>query len=214
MPDQEDDFPLDDGPKVIEDDDYLDWTVTPQTVMQSEGNVRCIISQRAPSKQTRHALHLVREFALHPSISPEKGVHRILSPSARCRLNKKPMEIRVREEDFRKYGGNIDVLTQCAVQDKLTPDRQSHHMKLPVLNGAFRWNKHKPWYSSGPAPPQDTSPYKAPRTLSSNKLCSSLPSFPPVRSSSKNVDPDNWRAVRMTKASGASKHRSKAKTLS
>jgi len=215
LPNQEDDFPLDDGPRIVEDADYnLDWSFTPQTVMQNEGNFRCFISQRAPCKETRRTLHLVREFAMQPSTSNQKGPYKILPPSAQCRLNKKPMEIRVREGDLRKYGGNIDVLSQFAEHDKSAADTTSHKIQLPDLKGDFRRNKHKPWSCSSPTLPQDTLPYKALRTLSSSRLCSSLPNFPPARSSSKNADPDNWRAVRMTKVPGASRHRSKAKTLS
>jgi hypothetical protein len=83
--------------------DSLDWTLTPKCSMSTDGHSVCFIATPNLAQESRqHALHLVRELEIQPtSFDKKKG--------------KTKGEIRVREEDLRKWGDNLAMLSQCAL---------------------------------------------------------------------------------------------------
>jgi len=92
------------------DEGFLDWTFTPHFMMLKDGHSRCFIATARTTKETRQkALHLVREVDIEPSYVKKDTTQQKPHPTS------KPKEIRVREEDLRKCGPNLELLRQCAL---------------------------------------------------------------------------------------------------
>lgn len=90
---------------------FLSWTFTPDFMSHKEGHSRCFVATVQPMQKTRvHAPHLVRELEIQPLCLELKDILTPKLPPIGPAL-----EIRVREEDFRKWGGNLDMLNQCAL---------------------------------------------------------------------------------------------------
>mmetsp|Transcript_145261 Transcript_145261/g.253521 ORF Transcript_145261/g.253521 Transcript_145261/m.253521 type:complete len:256 (+) Transcript_145261:77-844(+) len=94
------------------DDDMLDWTITPTTEVLKDGFARCFIATPQPScgSLRSHPLYLVREMEIVPG-----------KLRADAAAEKRPcLEIRVKEEDFRKCGSDLQLLSKHALP-KMTP---------------------------------------------------------------------------------------------
>jgi len=88
----------------------LDWTFTPQYMMMKDGHSRCFVSTARTTQETRQKqMYLVRQLDIRPP-SRKKETTEQKPPATR-----KPREIRVREEDLRKCGRNIELLSQFAL---------------------------------------------------------------------------------------------------
>jgi len=98
-------------------DDFLDWTCTPEMMVLKDGHARCFVATAAqpPKEDRRHSLHLDREIEIQPSALEKKAADR------KSRVRVEPLEIRVREEDLRECGDNIEELVQCALGTKNLP---------------------------------------------------------------------------------------------
>jgi len=108
----------DDG-STAEDEEYesLDWTFTPNFLVLKDGHSRCFIATARPTQETRQpGLHLVREVEIQPSCLEKKRAMK-----QKCHSSKKALEIRVREEDLRKFGDNLNELSQCALPSLKPP---------------------------------------------------------------------------------------------
>jgi len=95
----------------------LDWTFTPNFLVLKDGHSRCFIATARPTQETRQpGLHLVREVEIQPSCLEKKRAMK-----KKCHSSKKALEIRVREEDLRKFGDNLNELSQCALPSLKPP---------------------------------------------------------------------------------------------
>jgi len=105
-----------DNTEVDEDLDFLEWTLTPHLTILKDNNSKCFIATPQTAKGSRqHALHLVREF----DIQPARVIEDPFSSRKKTTLKRdpcgEPRQIRVREEDLRKCGANLGLLTQYAL---------------------------------------------------------------------------------------------------
>jgi len=109
--DPSDDFPLENGSgSKRQDAEFLDWTYTPKMEQQNDGSARCFTSTVQPTQGNRqHVLRLIREFDIEPSLAVKRD-----KQQKACSIGK-AKEIRVREEDLRKWGDNLNVLSQKAI---------------------------------------------------------------------------------------------------
>lgn len=88
----------------------LDWTFSPNYMMMKDGHSRCFVSTAQTTQEKRlKKLYLVREVDIQPPPLKSKATE-----SQAC-ASRKPREIRVREEDLRKCGPNIELLRQFAL---------------------------------------------------------------------------------------------------
>jgi len=86
-----------------DDAEFLAWTFTPNFLRSTkDGHSRCFVKTAQPAQleNRQHSVYLVRELEIEPTTFKKKSV------CPRTRQNKPPLEIRVREEDFRKCGDN------------------------------------------------------------------------------------------------------------
>lgn len=120
--------------------DPLDWTYTPHFTMQKDGHSKCFISTAQTKQEGRqHALHLVRELEIQPSVMLPKS-----AANHKPHTDRKLKEIRVREEDLRKCGPNLELLSQCALprmEPNMMQMKLSKHTKgassVPALGHSF-----------------------------------------------------------------------------
>jgi len=144
----DDDFPHDDGPVSCRNVEYLDWTHTPKMVVQTDGSAQCFISTAKTQAKTRqHALHLVREFDIQPSMAVKKQQEQ----KARLTCLSKLHEIRVREQDLRKWGNNLEVLSQKALPPLKSTKQASGVDKTKKSVISYRRQRPRPLEDSGQA---------------------------------------------------------------
>jgi hypothetical protein len=214
-PSPDDDFPSDDGPQTLRNPANLDWSFTPKIDIQRDGNARCFITQRPTSKLPQKAfrgkgigLHLVREFQLEPALLERRERldkdHQVSHGSRQFQTQ--PLEIRVSEEEFRKYGGNLQELRQNCLppvkSDLASADDKRQHVWKgrrymdDIPEAALERMKGKT-----ARPSKLTMNDLTHRNLSgredSMQQSSSLPNLPTLRSTRKVDDPDAWRPVKM-----------------
>lgn len=108
-----------------QEDDSLAWTFTPDFMVSKDGHARCFIATAQPEQETRfHAPYLVREVEIQPSAVGKKN---LVKEDRKHRRNAKlfdlPRTMRVREEDFKKCGGDIRLLSRCALP-RVQPNMQ------------------------------------------------------------------------------------------
>lgn len=175
---QDDDFPLDDGPLTAsEDAEYLDWTCTPKTEIQNDGSSRCFISTVQPMQGNRkHALHLIREFEIQPAVAMKREMEQAAHASSKVRA------IRVREDDLRKWGDNLEMLSQKALPpvkqpakpagtvDKKPEQVSSYRKKRPTPLESFQETGQNDWSKT-----REFVPGKSFNVVTNRKHSSSLP---------------------------------------
>jgi len=99
-----------DESSVSEAQGSLDWTFTPHYMMMKDGHSRCFVSTARTKPETRQKkMYLVREVDIQPPLLKKEATEQ--KPHA----TRQPREIRVREEDLRKCGPNIELLSQFAL---------------------------------------------------------------------------------------------------
>jgi len=107
------------GEKDAQSEEFLAWTFTPKTMILKDGHSKCFTHTAKPTQATRqHSLHIVREFEIQP---PLNSLEEKSSPPRLLGSRLKPLEIRVREEDLRKCGDNLQLLSQCALPPAKPP---------------------------------------------------------------------------------------------
>jgi hypothetical protein len=232
----DDDFPLDSGPTTTRkhtDSSCLDWSFTPQVDVQADGNARCFITQRPPSKPPQNAMHgsgihLIRELQLQPSILERKERRAKEQQVFQGSLARKipPVEIRVSEEEFRKLGGDLQALKKRALP-AMQQDLEGDNRRHDVSHGG-RWMHEIPEVGVRPlvkgktVRPASLPRGEASRNLSDSKVSShssrlpQVPRLPFVSSAGKLDDPDCWRAVKTAGKKGvvSSEGRSKMSSWS
>jgi len=174
--------PLDAGSiNESKDVEFLAWTFTPRTMVLKDGHSRCFIATAQPDQESRqHACHIVREFAMQPSILEKK--QKAIERSTKVTLV--PLQIRVRERDLHKCGDNLALLTRFAIpsaqtdtSQKSTKKKQRHPREPLVESPDLGCGLHK---KKDRRPPFKSSLDKLPgggRTLAKKEHGASVPTL-------------------------------------
>lgn len=125
------------------DNDVLDWTMTPTTQIFKDGFARCFIATPQPSNGSRcHPLYLVREMEIVPGK---------LRTDAAAEKQQPCLEIRVKEEDFRKCGSDLKQLSKHALPkmtpkagDKSNSSKKHCHKSSTLSRGSSSGSMHLP----------------------------------------------------------------------
>jgi len=112
-------------------DDLLDWTMTPKTQLLDEGHACCFIATPQTSER-QHKHFIAREMEIFPSRLCKKTLSGLISP---CSPN--ALQIRVREEDLRRCGGDVALLKDRALPNFDNPNKKATQSASKVRKQAM-----------------------------------------------------------------------------